>query len=42
MTEDLTPYQSTVVALLETGVGIVTAGIAILILLVAVAVVRHL
>lgn len=41
MTEDMTPYQTQVVALLETGVGIVTVGLALLLCLVAVAVVRH-
>lgn len=41
MTEPLTPYQTEVVALLETGVGIVTVGLALLLALVAIAVVRH-
>lgn len=40
--EELTPYQAQVVALLESGVGIVTLGLALLVFLVSVAVVRHL
>jgi len=42
MPEELSEYQGQVVALLETGVGVVTVGLAFLLFLVAVAVVRHL
>lgn len=37
----MTPYQTHVVALLETGVGVVTVAAAIVILLVAALLVRH-